>query len=539
MRSNRILFALLLGMILFGAGGATASSAAAAKNAHILRFGLPVSSIGHMDPHFAAGSQDRALADMVFNGLLRYKPGEAPKIEPDLAVALPEFKMVGGQQVWTVHLRKGVLFHPGPQNDAYELTADDVVYSLKKSADTRYCAYAGEYSGMAFEKIDDYTIRIVLDKPLSSILFLPKLTNYAGGFIVSMRAIEAMGHDAYDKHPVGTGPFRFVSYQPKKKLALKAHKQYFRGQPLIDGVEIHLMPDINKRETALRSGKLDVIMGSGDEVWVDRIKQLEDVVIDAHGVGEVMSLYINARMAPLNDIRVRRAIALAIDREAFLSVSHPQLVGNVYSSVPVQFLPGGLTPSEVAQLELPYAPDHKSAKALLSAAGYPNGFTIEMVSSEKRFYRRCYEIMAGQLAKIGITCRIQYVPHATMHQMIRREPRPMVLYAAWRPNADAFLSRFFHSDAIVVTGANPDTNFSHYRKIDRLIEAARVEIDPEKQIKLWEQAQIRILHDMVAYPIIYTKQCYARRADLDYGHRLSSTMALYPQFTEKTKLGRK
>lgn len=83
-----------------------------ANTQKILRFGAHVSEMGNLDPHFAAGSQDRAMADMVFNGLLRYQPGEAPKIEPDLAEQIPEFEMIGGQQVWTVKLRKGVLFLP-------------------------------------------------------------------------------------------------------------------------------------------------------------------------------------------------------------------------------------------------------------------------------------------------------------------------------------------------------------------------------------------------------------------------------------------
>ena len=78
----------------------------------ILRFGIHVSEMGNLDPHFAAGSQDRALADMVFNGLLRYEPGNAPAIEPDLAETIPGFEMIGGRQVWTVKLRKWVLFHP-------------------------------------------------------------------------------------------------------------------------------------------------------------------------------------------------------------------------------------------------------------------------------------------------------------------------------------------------------------------------------------------------------------------------------------------
>ncbi len=500
----------------------------------VLRFGVHVSAMGKLDPHFAAGSQDRALADMVFNGLLRYQPGNAPKIEPDLAERIPEFEMVGGRQVWTVQLRKGVMFHPGPKTEAYELTAEDVVYSLQKSADKRYSAYAGEYTGMTVEQADAYTVRIILDKPSSPILLLPKLTNYAGGFIVSKKAIETMGYEHFLTHPIGTGPFQFMDYQPGKKLVLAAHDQYFRGRPLLEGIEFHFVPKIQAREAGLKTGVLDVIMGSGENGWIDKMMLSQDVLIDSHGVGEVATIYFNTRMKPFNDVRVRRAIAYALNREAFLNTTSNRLAGRVYSPVPAQFLPGGLEKKETEQLGVAYTTDLEKAKRLITEAGFPNGFSIEIVSSEKRLYRNQYKVLRNQLTQIGIQCRIKVVTHSRMHKLIRKEPKPIVIYIAWRPNADAFLSRFFHSDSIVVTGARPDTNFAHYDKIDRLIEAARLETNPKKQTNLWIQAQIRILNDMAAYPLMYTNQCYARRANVDYGHKLISTMALYPQFTEKT-----
>ncbi|MGM0644712.1 MAG: ABC transporter substrate-binding protein, partial [Thermodesulfobacteriota bacterium] len=148
----------------------------------------------------------------------------------------------------------------------------------------------------------------------------------------------------------------------------------------------------------------------------------------------------------------------------------------------------------------------------------------------------CYQSLAAQLEKIGIHCRIKTVSHSKMHRIIRNEPKPLVLYVAWRPNAGVYLNRFFHSDSIVNTGSDPDTNFSGYSRIDRLIEDARLEINPEKQINLWKQAQIRILSDMAAYPVMYTRQVYARRSCVDYGHGLVSSMALYPQFTETTRI---
>ena len=271
MKSTLLTFMLLPVWLLFGPLIQTVALAStdvrSDKTPDLLRFGIHVSEMGSLDPHFAAGSQDRALADMVFNGLLRYQPGNAPKIEPDIAEQIPGFEMIGGQQVWTVKLRKGILFHPGPQTEAYELTAEDVAFSLQKSARREFCAYAGEYEGMTVIPVDRYTVRIIVEKPVSSILFLPKLTNYAGGFIVSKRAIETMGYDRFKRHPVGTGPFIFSQYTSGEKLVLRAHDGYFRGRPLLDGIEFHFIPDIDLREAALKAGRLDVIMGSGEKGW--------------------------------------------------------------------------------------------------------------------------------------------------------------------------------------------------------------------------------------------------------------------------------
>ena len=211
-------------------------------------------------------------------------------------------------------------------------------------------------------------------------------------------------------------------------------------------------------------------------------------------------------------------------------------MGAVFSPVPAPFLPGGLTRKEAEDLGLDYATDLPKARQLLAEAGYPDGFALELVTSEKRLYRNYYQVLQDQLARIGVDCHVAVKPHGEMHKLIRNDPQPIVIYVAWRPNADVYLSRFFHSDSIIVTGRRPDTNFACYDRIDNLIEAARLEIDPEKQVNLWKQAQIRILAEMAAYPIMYTNQCYARRVDVDYGHILTSTMALYPQFTEQTRL---
>lgn len=505
---------------------------------NVMAFGLHVSAMGSLDPHFAAGSQDRAVADMIFNGLFRYVPGKAPEIEPDLARTMPVVRMEKGKQIWLIELRKGVFFHAAPGRSPYELTSEDVIYSLTKSADEKFCAYAGAYAGMGFRKIDDTRFEIILDTPVSSILFFPKLTNYGGGFIISKQAMEQLGYDNFAAHPVGTGPFKFKAHIPGRQISLEANKDYFRGPPALDGVVIRFVPDLARREALLRSGELHLITGSGEESWINTMEALPRIEVDTHGVGEVGSVYLNTAMAPMDDVRVRRAIAYALSRRAFAAITSSRISGPVFSQVPSQFLPGGIDEPQARQLEIAYAQDLPQARRLMAEAGFRDGFDLDLVSSEKRIYRRAYDILKEQLAAIGIRCRISVVPHATMHKIIRTAPKPLVIYFAWRPNADAYLTRFFHTDSIVVTGKTPDTNFSHYDKIDPLIEAARFETDPDTQIRLWTQAQIRILSDMAAYPIMFTRQCYARTKALDYGHPLASTMALYPQFTEKTRLMR-
>jgi peptide/nickel transport system substrate-binding protein len=504
----------------------------------ILTYADKAADLGTLDPHFAAATNDRNIVDMIFNGLIRYKPGDGSVFEPDLAVELPEPELVDGKQVWTFELRSGVMCHPSDEVPSYELTSEDVVWSLQKSANADTSAYAGEYAGMAVEAVDASTVKITLDTPLSSVLFYPKVSDYAGGFIVCKKSYEALGAEAFKTNPIGTGPFMFDSYSPQEKVLLVANEDYFRGRPKLDGVDYRYMPELNSRELGLKSGELDAINGAAEGIWVERMSAEEGIQVDVYGVGEVATIHFDITVEPLDDPLVRKAIAYALDRDEFLALFGEPVAANVYSQVPAQFLPGGLTQEEVAALDLEYAVDRDMARELLAEAGYADGFSLEMVSSERESYLKNYESMQAQLAEIGIDIKINVVDHSSMHSMIREDVNPIVIYVAWRPNADVYLTRFYHSDSIVVTGAKPDTNFSHYTEIDDLIEGARAELDSDKQIVMWQEAQIKILEDMVAYPLQYQNQVTARRDYVDFGHDLKSVLALYAQFTENTTINK-
>ncbi|MCG8550153.1 MAG: ABC transporter substrate-binding protein [Desulfobacterales bacterium] len=501
---------------------------------NILRFGLHTSKIKNFDPHYARSSEDFIFADMVFNSLVRYVPGRSPRLEPDIAETIPAFEMVRGKQVWTIRIRKNVIFHRGLNTDSYELTADDVVYSFQKAADPKRSAFFGEYAGMTFKKIDTYTVQIIVNEPISPLFFLPRIANRKGGFIIGKKVIEENGYEQFKSHPLGTGPFKFKRYAEDDKLELSANTRYFRGTPKLSGVEVHFIPDNMKREAAYNEGRMDIIIGVGNPGWFEMMEKDPTTIHDVYGVGYTGLFHFNTSIKPLDDIRVRKAITYALDQDAFLEASSKRIMENVYAPIPEGLFPGGLSKTKVEKLGLLVSTDLKKAKQLLEEAGFPNGFDLKVISSEKRVHHKVYDILKEQLARVGVRVQVEKVPHKQMHKMIRQNISPIVLYFTIRPNADVYLRGFFHSDSRVVIGSRPNTNFSQYDKVDNLIDDARAAIDPQKQIALWEQVQIRIMSDAVIYPVFIVKQSCTRRDYVNYGHELINTLAGYPQFNEKT-----
>jgi peptide/nickel transport system substrate-binding protein len=530
----------LLAMVLFLSAGTTAlidRAVAQEGDRPVLRLGVNAADLATLDPHFASGTQDRTVVDMIFNGLVRYVPGNSAEIEPDIAVAIPEPEIVDGKQVWTFELRDDVMCQPGPDTEAYPLTADDVIYSLQKSADVDRSAFAGDYAGMTVEKVDDHTVTITMDTPLSSTLFLPKIANYAGGFIVCAQPVEAMGDEAIKTHPVGTGPFMFESYTPQNSVVLTANDDYFRGAPKLGGVEVRYMADPNTRELGLQAGELDVASGVNEAQWVERINAEGNLIADIFGVAEPVWVNLNVTAEPLDDPLVREAIALAISRDEHAALRGAPVSELIGSVVPPQ-LPGGLTEEEATAAGVLHEQDIERARELLAEAGHADGFSMDLITSEMTDYSANYEVLQSELAEIGITINLTVVDHATMHAQIREDVNPIVIYVAYRPNADVYLTNFFHSDSIVVEGESPITNFSHYSGVDDLIEQARAETDLAAQEELWKQAMIQIQKDLAAIPLYVQSLVYARTPAVDYGHELVSSLALYPQITEQTTVER-
>ena len=232
--------------------------------------------------------------------------------------------------------------------------------------------------------------------------------------------------------------------------------------------------------------------------------------------GAIDNELIRNRRKPLNDLRVRQAIAYAINRDDIVQFIGTDLSSVLYSVVPASFL-GGL---KTVPDKLQYRHDPDKAKRLLAAAGLPNGFAIDPVFiSERPQFRRPMEIIQNQLGRVGIKINISVVAHPAWHEKNDEGSNPLVLRAATRfPTASFILEEFF------VEGAK--RNFSHFNGASAAIKQAQETLDLETQKRLWREAQIDILEDMAAFPTHILNTVVARKSTVDLGFpRLESALS--------------
>jgi peptide/nickel transport system substrate-binding protein len=509
---------LVRAALLASALAFTAPALAQPKTA--LNVGIAAQDIGQLDPHFAVSTIDRVIAAWMFNGLVRFPPGsiDPARLEGDLA---EKWESSADGRTWTFHLRHGVQFHGG----FGELTADDVVFSLKKAGDAKSSAFSSELRPFqTIEAVDPYTVRLVLKDNVPSVLGI--LTNYAQGFIVSKKAVEQRGDD-FKRNPIGTGPFAFASVSPNQSLELVAHDGYFRGAPKIKKISYRFIPSDASRDLAFQNGELDINYGRADQAWVNRTKGLPHTIVDVFEPAEEGQLHLNMTVKPLDDIRVRQAIAYAINRPELVRWRGADVSREAQSVVPRGYLgftaDNGLVGNSI-----------EKAKALLKDAGYPDGVTIKMVQSQLPEMLTAAQVFQAQMKRAGINLDLQVVEHATYHQQIRQDLSPIVYYSAARfPVADIYLTQFFHSRSIVKT-PTAVTNFSHCDVADAEIDRARGETDKAKQLALWADAQKKIVGAICAVPMFETLLVFARHDELDYGYKLEGSMSLGPLITEAT-----
>ena len=320
----------------------------------------------------------------------------------------------------------------------------------------------------------------------------------------------------------------FESHTPQNNVLLMANPDFFRGAPKLGGVEVRFIADPTSRELALQSGEIDLIYGLPEAQWVERMNGMDGITADVFGVGEVVIISLDVEHEILSEPLVREAIMLAMSRENHVELFGSPVAEPVFSVVPHMLMPGGLTEEEATEAGVNFTPDIDRAKELLAEAGYADGLELDLVSSERDDLRRIHEVMAEELRQVGITVNLEIVQHAAAHELIREGRNCIVVYLAFRPTADHYLTQFFCTDG----GA---TNFSNF-SVDELRDQARSETDADAQAQIWKQANIEILKNFAGTGLLVKNLVYAKSDRLDYGHELKSIVQLYPGIDETTSL---
>lgn len=512
LRSVRLAIAACLGI---------ASTPSFAQNS-TLSVSVAGADVTTLDPARATSTTDVVPVGWIYNALVRFKPGSAdPKdLELDLAT---HWDVAPDSRTWTFHLRRDVRF----QGDWGTLDAEDVVYSLTRAADPKRSTFAAELASIdRVAAVDPFTVRITLKYPDAN--FLGRVANYHGGNIVSRRAAEQMG-DAFGSRPVGTGPFGFAEHVTQQYLRLVANANYFRGRPAIDAIVMRMIPADNARELAFRSGELQLIFGRREQRWIDTMRRQPNTVVDIFQPGELRTLHLNQGVKPLDDIRVRRAIAAAVNVDDLVRFVGKDVATRACSVVPPGYLGEDCTAGT-------YAFSVEKAKSLLAEAGYASGFELNAVVSNVSVQLPIMQIIQAQLARVGIKLTMNVVDHATYQSLVRKDTSALVFYGAARfPTAESVLNEFYTSRSTVNT-PTAASNFSHCRVADVEIEAAGREPDPAKQKALWAEAQRKIHEDVCAVPLFDLRQVFARNPRLDLGYTLKGALSLAPPITEATRL---
>jgi len=496
--------------------------------------------IRSMDPAYATSSVELFMVYAMFNALVRYPPGQEGNmeaIEPDLA---KKWDSSDDGKTWTFYLRKGIKFH----KDYGELTAEDVKFTFDRLKEEG-APWAKDYKNVGnIQMVDDYTVKFQLKKV--DPFFLSKLTNFHGGFIVSKKARIKLGKQ-FKSEPVGTGPFQVGEYRPKDRYIMVRNDDYWRGKPILEKIVVPFMPAIASRTLALQKGEIHMAQGKLDEKWVMVARKAGLTVDVDFQMGAASWIHLNMTRKPLDDIRVRQALAYATNRVNFAKFFGDSIAKPLYSDVPPEAF-GALKKEDIPE-ELRYEYDLNKAKKLLAEAGYPKGFSIKMFLSEKGSYMTPMTVLQEQWRKAGVKIEFETVDHPTYHSKIRKDENPLVWYNATRtPIAGVYMTQFFHS-ASIVGKKTAITNFSHYGEvdvngdgstadnaIDELVDKAASEADPAVQKKMYAEAQLRLLRDLPAVPVRKQNYVFARQPYIVLGYEPESSMIYGYHLTEKTSI---
>ncbi|USQ80503.1 ABC transporter substrate-binding protein [Ornithinimicrobium faecis] len=460
----------------------------------ILEMATP-SDARSLDPHREASYNTHGAIGSVYSRLTAFKTGEdveygTTEVEGDLA---EEWEANEDSTEWTFHLREGVKFHNKPPVNGREFTSADVLCTIDRiqTLPGHQLTLISDVTDLAAP--DDYTVTFSLASP--NVDFDRVLAN---PFLVILPCEATEGDVDLDTDAIGTGAFVLDSWTRDRERVLSANPDYFiEDRPYLDGYHVTIMPDAQSQQAALRSGKLDLMAGlSIDARQVDTLlSQVEGLRLRQEGGSTQTRIYLNTNEEPFDDLNVRRAVALAIDREGM--IEGLRAGGSLTGPVTPSF-EGALTSEEVGELT-PYDPEQ--AKELLAEAGFPDGFSAEMKVTDGYGGTVVKEAQWVQqdLAEVGIDVDIKMEDYATYYGDSWAQENYTIAYGLQTPmlSADEYLTSEYLSDG----GRN--WNGVDDPKLDEMIKEQRTITDAAERDAALQEIQRYIITEVAAPLSLY------------------------------------
>jgi len=457
----------------------------APKKGGTFTFGSYIRMADH-DPHTAASVL--LTWDLAANGLLDLNNNTQEPL-PDLA---EKWEVSKDGTIYTFHLYKGVKFQNVPPVNGREMTADDVVYSFNRirSDNPRFARRTLFEDVKSIKALDKYTVQFTLASPSG-----PFLTYVANQYnkVVAKEVVDKFGDLQPKLSAIGTGPYLLKTARDPFFFEMTRNTDYFqKDRPKLDTVRMQVIEDDITRAAALRTGQIDVAVRIPPSAY-QTVKSNTSLTWDTEAVPWATQLIFQVNRKPWNDVRVRRAVHLAINRDEVVQGAHEGAAEISGPLAPVVFRWAALQPDELRKLpgyRQPKDQDIAEAKKLLAEAGYPNGFEMTMpVSNWAAFVNlQPPEVVKGNLAKVGIKVNFKTLEQAAYIAAERDgdfEIMTRAIFTSVEP--DAQLGSIYSK-----TGSRNPVGLSD-PQIEALLVKGRGTLDREERKKIYRDIQMIIL----------------------------------------------
>jgi peptide/nickel transport system substrate-binding protein len=423
-----------------------------------------------LNPLQISGPSEYIAIDMLFSGLLRM--GLDMKPAPDLAL---DYTGDAEAKVFTFRLRPGVTFHDGTP-----FTADDVVATYRAILDPKTAAPVKAALGslQTIEAIDPMTVRFTCARSFAD---FPVATAHANARIVSAAALRDLPGMATRAN--GTGPFKQDLFDSTRVLRVVRNPAYYAPQyPYVDAVELPLFPDLTAEVQSLLSGATDV-MSEVQQADYKRIASAPGVKGQRAKSGRFANIVTRMDVKPFDDIRVRTALAMAIDRDTLVDLVLEGLGQTARDDV--------ISPQYRYYVETPEVPyDPSAAKKLLAEAGYPHGVKIPLVCSNRPAIRAAVGVALKEMTReAGFDIDVQIMPHDTYLANVWMKGNFYIGYWGMQATEDAAFTLLFTSKASYADTAWNNAEF------DALVAEGAATLDEAKRRDLYGRAQALMAHD--------------------------------------------